>query len=126
MDKIKIGTLNVNGLKESGKRKKILLFLLRRNLDIIFLTETHATISEIPIYEKEWHELTSGSAIFAPTDNPGSGGVAFLFGHNYKKPDTKNKKISIQNRTLSCEIKINNKWHKIMVTYAPNLPTPRK
>lgn len=41
MASLKIGTLNVGGIHSPIKRKKILLYLKKAQIDVAFLQETH-------------------------------------------------------------------------------------
>ena len=128
MDKIRIATLNVRGLSDNHKRVSIFHLINRHKIDICLLTETHAKESAIPIIKQDWTEVTNGTSIFAPApqDKIGAEGVAILFANNYKNTNIYNPKISVPGRSLSVEIKIAEKRHKILCIYAPNDPTNRR
>ena len=125
MDKLTLVTLNVNGLSARSKRTGIFQLLLEKNPDICFLTETHARAKKIPKYTKLWQKMGGTNAIFEPAMTDGFKGVALLFGKNFN-PQFGNTKHSIEGRSLSTEIEISGKKHKILVTYAPNQPRERR
>lgn len=47
-------TWNVNGLNQALKRKKILNFLYKQNVDFTFLQETHLTVAEHVNLGRQW------------------------------------------------------------------------
>ena len=51
---LNIGTLNVRGLRGKVKRRALFEFLKHTYLDLIFLQETHSSISDEKYWEKEW------------------------------------------------------------------------
>ena len=127
LGKIRCATLNVNGFSSKpDKRLRMFTLLVKHKIDIAFVTEHHANVNNATKFEQEWATLSQGKAIFAPTDRTGAKGVAILFGHNLKKPQISNQRISVIGRSLSVEVKINQKTNKLLCTYAPNPPRERK
>ena len=51
---LQIFTLNVNGLHNDNNRMEIFQNLINKNVDIIFLQETHSTPEASTKWEKEW------------------------------------------------------------------------
>ena len=75
---LQILTLNVNGLHNDNKRMEIFQNITNKNIDIIFLQETHSTPEASKKWEKEWKGKSlwhSGAVLKAP-------GVAILFKEN--------------------------------------------
>lgn len=125
MDIIKCATLNVNGLtSDPDKRSNIFQLFIKYKLDIIFVTETHATVTNITTLQKQWVDMAKGKAFFSPAISSRSGGVAILFGPKFDSVSPQNIQNTITGRTLSMEIK--NKTNKLICIYAPNAPADRK
>jgi len=124
MKQIKTLTLNTNGINDKVQRKGIYQFLLTQNPDIIFLTETHIKAENVSHFRDEWINMGGSEAIFEPTKQKGSSGVAILFGKNFSPPFD-NIKRSIPGRSLSTEVTISNQKHTLLVTYGPNKPNKR-
>ena len=72
--KLKIQTINVNGMAEHNKRKKVLTLLESNNCDIFFLQETHC--QSIP----EWKGQQ-----FTSYNSNRSAGCAILFREGYQE-----------------------------------------
>lgn len=57
--RLNVTTINVNGLKDRGKRKRIFEWLKIKNYDIVFLQETHCTgREEGTLWGEEWEGET--------------------------------------------------------------------
>ena len=131
MGPLKIASLNVNGLNDA-KRDFIFQTLIRKRIDIALLQEIHPTAERIAKCTQEWQQLTNCTAIFSPPENntgPASRpsrGVAILFGKDFTTPNISNQSTSIPGRSLSIQIDIEGKPHKILNTYAPNDPAQRR
>lgn len=54
MTKVKVCSFNARGIRCSRKRRKLFLFLHRRNYDVIFLQETHSTPQDTRYWLNEW------------------------------------------------------------------------
>ena len=57
---VNICSLNVRGLRDSIKRRKLFLWLRRKQFDIILLQETHSTKNDEILWGNEW----GGKVIF--------------------------------------------------------------
>ena len=78
--RIKIGTLNVNGLKCKAKRDRIFELLKLKELDFVYIQESHCTSNnERLTWEREW-----GSKIFCSFGSARSKGVCILFAAKFK------------------------------------------
>ena len=120
MDKIKCAAYNVNGLADAKKRSQIFTLFKKHKFDIIFVSETHVSETNISKFSQEWNNLTNGKAFFSPAISSASGGVAILFGENQKISQPENIKNSIAGRCLSMDIKLCDKKTKLICVYAPN------
>ena len=74
---LKIGSLNVRGLRDFAKRKNVFMELKKYKLDIIFLQETHSCSAEGLNWENEW-----GGTIFSAHGSTAARGVMILFKRN--------------------------------------------
>ena len=74
MASLKIRTLNVHGLGETFKRRKIFRSLHEESIDIAFLQETHFKKSKEKVYRSEW-----GGRIIFDHGEGNARGVAILF-----------------------------------------------
>jgi len=72
-----IATFNVNGLRQTIKRKAIFYFLKQKQIDIILLQETHSLSADEILWKYEW----GGDILFAHGDS-NSKGVAILIIRN--------------------------------------------
>lgn len=91
---IRIVTLNVRGLNNVVKRKRVTSYLLQLNANIIVLQETHLTSSETSIlkmskYQQQFHSPGSSK----------SRGVAILFLNNFRF-DCKNTEVDPKDRYI--------------------------
>ena len=72
--KIHLMSLNVRGLNNDLKRKKIFLWMERQQADIVLMQETYCTKSNVDKIEKDW----KGRCLFGLTNSVHSRGVAVL------------------------------------------------
>ena len=72
---LQILTLNVNGLHSDSKRRGIFQNIINKNVQIIFLLETHSNPETSKKWEKEW----KGKSIWHSGIVLKSSGVAILF-----------------------------------------------
>ena len=54
MDKYKIISLNVNGMRRNTKRKNTFSLIRKQKVDIACLQETHITDDTYELWKKEW------------------------------------------------------------------------
>ena len=71
MKQMKVLSLNVRGLHEGIKRRKVFRFLKRNKPNICMLQETHCTPEVQKIWEAEW----GNKIVFANGDNKARGEV---------------------------------------------------
>ena len=109
---IKIGTLNVRGLREESKRKQIFQFLKNKRLDFYLIQETHST----PEIEQKWTNEW-GSEIYYSNHSSSSRGTMILC-----SPSTlvQNETKDQHGRLVIITIKSNDKIIAIVNVYAPN------
>lgn len=51
---IKLGSLNINGAREEAKRAALFSLFTVRNLDVVFLQQTHSTAESEPAWRTWW------------------------------------------------------------------------
>ena len=115
---LKIVTLNVRGLADQLKRRKIFYYFHEKKFDIIYLQETHSTKNCAKIWSAEW-----GNKIWFSHNSSRAGGSAILFRkdlpiivHNVEIDDSGRKII------LYCTIY---QFKTLLVNiYAPNRDDP--
>ena len=59
MTKIKIMSLNVRGIADTVKRRKIFNYCRNKEMDVICLQETHSTCETHHIWRSEWGVMPS-------------------------------------------------------------------
>ena len=115
---LKFSTFNCRGLQDGFKRKSVFSFFHKKGDDIIFLQETHASISNETFWSSQW-----GGHCWFSSHASNSRGVGILIKANHK--------ISVNSvdkdpdgRFLVLDIIINN-FHVILVNvYGPNKDDP--
>ena len=75
MDKLKLLSLNVRGIKDTAKRCKLFHWLHKKQVDIILLQETHGTDSD----EKQWPHEWGDKHFYMNHGTNQSAGVSTLF-----------------------------------------------
>ena len=115
---ITLCSLNVRGLRDLQKRRKVFKFLQTHDYDVITLQETHSVDTDT----KEWELQWNGPCYFAHGDNR-SCGVAILF--------NKRNTIAVQNCTIDkegryiiMELTIKESTITLCNLYAPNKDDP--
>ena len=116
--KLKIATLNVQGLANHVKRRQIFKMLHENNYDIAFLQESHTSKSMEKRIRNEW-----GAKVIFSHGKTNARGVTTLF--------SKNLNISIVNsfrseegRYIITKVKIDNNEVLLCNVYAPNEDDP--
>lgn len=74
MGDFKIGTLNLNGARDSQKRMCLFEFIKQKHIDVTFVQESHSDLKNEVDWKKEW----DGQIILSHMSS-NSGGVAVLF-----------------------------------------------
>lgn len=116
--KVKVVTLNVNGLKDSDKRRNIFHFLKSVDSNVILLQETHSTISDEKMWSNEWgsHFLFSHGTNMAR-------GVALIFQRNFPV-QIENVNRDNDGRYMIVDLNINEIKMVFACVYAPNEDNP--
>ena len=60
---VKILTLNVNGLNNAAKRRKLMNYYVSKNCDFYLLQETNCCDEKEDKWAKEWQNLTRGISL---------------------------------------------------------------
>ena len=120
MSKLEIASLNVRGLQDNNKRKRIFQTFRNSKFDIILLQETHSTDEDVVLWKKDW----IGRAFFSSLNSTKSG-VAILC------KESKNFKVEFENsdkagRIISVTVETQKNKFQITNIYAPNIPPQRK
>lgn len=74
MDSVYISTLNINGIRNKLKRKRLFQSLKQKKYDIICLQETFIVESDKELWEKEW----GGEIFFSSVSNQSMGQVTLI------------------------------------------------
>ena len=115
MDRIRVVSLNVRGMREVVKRKRIFKYLKKYDADICLLQETHCKDkNEEHLWGNEW-----GNKVIFSNGTTQSKGVTILF--NKKSANTvRCIERDMEGRFLSCIIKIGEYTYRIINMYGPN------
>ena len=118
---LKCFSLNVRGLNDTNKRKKVFNWLVDQNSDIVFMQETFCTEKLLPYFNSNW----KGEVFHSLTDSSHSRGTCILFKHNYKV-NLLGKHCSSDGRILLIDIETNDMQMTLLSVYAPNTEKGRK
>ena len=118
MQKITICSLNVRGLGNKYKRRKIFNWLKKKKFSIYFLQEVHNKKEVENMWSAEW----GYRAVFGGLSSA-SAGVSILLNNNFDFQIV--RQFSDQEgRFVLCDIKIDNKILTLLNIYAPNEDKP--
>lgn len=114
VDKLKIGTFNVNRWGSDQKRRKMFQFLHDKNFDIVCIQETHAT-SKV---QKRWMTEWGGRIVFS-NGTTASCGVCIMF---KRKINVKVHYIDRDDsgRWLILDVSVNGFRYTLASIYGPN------
>ena len=115
-----IASFNVNGLRQTLKRKTIFHYLKQEHYDMILLQETHSTSSD----EKQWECKWGGHILFAHGESHIKG-VAILFTKNLKVEFGSKYSNSDGRVLLLYNIQIKDKKISLVLIYAPTKNEPK-
>ena len=119
LQKICIVSQNVRGLRDAVKRKKLMVYFKKIDVDVILLQETHSVQSD----EAQWHREWGSTNIFFSHGTNQSGGVATLI-----KPkcycEAKVHHSQHEGRSLVIELNIKGINLCLANLYAPNVDDP--
>ena len=110
---IKIGSLNVRGMRNGLKRRKIFTYVRESDCDIMLLQETHSTKDDSKCWSKEW-----GLKSFFAHGTSRSCGVSILIKKNQWKISDLIRDVS--GRYILCKINIGEDSYCIANIYGPS------
>lgn len=119
MGEIRIASLNVNGARNCVKRMEIFETMKQKQLDVLFLQETHSDEENAVVWSKEWN----GSSYLSHKTSV-SGGVAILFARRFTPCSVTVEEI-VKGRLLKIQALFENHVFVFICLYAPNLPIER-
>lgn len=119
VDKLQLLSLNVNGLRDVDKRRKIFAYLRDFKGDLIFLQETHASQDIQQIWQNEW-----GGQIIFSNGSTNSRGVMTLVKRSSPLKIIRTD-MDISGRFLITEIEIDEQEYLFVNMYAPNEDDPK-
>lgn len=109
-----IGTLNLNGARDSQKRMCLFEFIKMKRLDVTFIQESHSdNLNEIN-WKKDWD-----GQIFMSHLAYNSGGVAVLFSKTVSPLSVETEEI-VKGRFLKVKVKFEHATMVFLNIYAPN------
>ena len=111
---IKIGSLNVRGLRNNKKREKMFCWLKDQPYNIILLQETHSTYNINNQLAQEW-----GNIAYFSGNKSNSQGVGILINEGVKC-DVVDYTDIFKGRLQAIKLKINHKNITIINIYGPN------
>lgn len=119
--KIKLLTLNVNGIAEQHKRNLVFAYLKTLNFDIVYLQETHSASNGDSI---KWTEEWGGRAVWNHGSHR-SRGAAVLFNPRLQI-NIEELNMDNEGRIVALKTRIEEKELNIVNIYAPTVPVERK
>ena len=118
MGNLRVISLNVRGLKNAFKRRKVFRYAKRFKADIVFLQETHCTSNMENLWQSEW-----GNKCLFSNGVSNSCGVAMLFGKNMSN-NIQDIIRDTEGRKLICKIAVNDSTFCFANLYSPNTDKP--
>ena len=118
MRDLNIATYNVNGIRDNQKRTAIYKYLRRKNLDIIFFQETHATRNDEYYWRSSW-----GGRMYFSNGSSSSKGVAIMFKRD-SDIKIKQKVIDQEGRYILLTVICEGKSYTLVNIYGPNEDNP--
>ena len=118
MGDLTICSLNVQGMRDVGKWKKLFKYLKNMNCDVFMLQETHTQAQDVELIQKQWHR-----ECFFDHGDTNSRGVTILF--NTRLAFTiMDKCESKEGRYLILQVAIKGHQLSLINIYAPNTDSP--
>lgn len=114
MEVLRIGSINVNGARDRVKRGLIAEYVLQKNLNVIFLQETHSDTGN----EVDWGVWWKGALVISHGTNIRAG-VAILFSQKLGVNIISTKEVC-KGRVLMVRASINDRECVFVNVYAPN------
>jgi len=113
MSRIRLGTLNLNGARDSKKRAMLYELTRQKKIDVMLVQETHSDVSN----ENEWQMEWDGSIILSHK-NHCSGGLAVLFKSNFK-PISYEVEVVVEGHLIKITAKFEKMFLVFINVYAP-------
>jgi len=113
MSTLRLGTLNINGARESGKRTMLYELIRQKKYDVMMVQETHSDVKN----EREWKMEWDGEVILSHK-NSSSGGVAVLF-QKHIKPISYEVEHIVEGQLLKVRVKFEKFVLVFVNIYAP-------
>lgn len=114
MEVLKMGTLNINGARDRGKRGLVLEYAKQEKIHVMFLQETHSD----DVNEVDWRVCWGGVQVFSHGTNV-SAGVAVLFSPSLTVQIISQKEVC-KGRLLIVWARIKGQVFTFINIYAPN------
>ena len=118
MDNLKIATLNVRGLNDNLKRRRVFRYMKLHKVDVCMLQETHCTNKSETIFSNMW----GNKCVFAHGAS-NCRGVALLFSKKCAK-NVSDIRRDIDGRFVLCKLQVGEYTYCIANIYAPNDDSP--
>ena len=115
---VSLCSLNVRGLRESIKRRKLFLWIRKKNFDIYFLQETHSTKNDEKLWKNEW-----GGKAFFTYSSSNKAGCGYLI-NNKTNISINNTIRDGDGRFIILEVNINEESFTLVNLYCPNKDEP--
>ena len=107
-------SVNVRGINDDRKRRKLFTWLHKQSANVIYLQETYSS----PQVERQWATEWGGQIVFAHGSNH-SRGVAILFKSKFDY-EIEESKAGNEGRYLFIKVKIQESDFTLLNVYAPN------
>ena len=115
---LNICSLNVRGIQDMQKRRKLFLWLRNKKCDIYFIQETHSTNKNEKLWKNEW-----GGNLYLTYASSNSTGCGLMFGRGLSFDLIKIQR-DINGRFLIVQIKIDTEIFTLVNIYGPNRDNP--
>ncbi len=113
-------SLNVRGLTDHTRRRKLFTWLRDLNVNIVALQETYCTVKNQTYFNSSW----GGKVFHSLTNSSHSRGVAILFSKTFKG-NYLNSHSSADGRIVLVNFEIEEQQYSIVNIYAPNVEKDR-
>ena len=118
MDKLRIGSLNVRGLRDFSKRKEVFKYMKNKGLHVLCIQETHSTADEELLWKQQWG---AGCTYYSHGSNLARGVAVFC---SDSKVQTKAIYYDTEGRYVIINVVCKNYQTNIINIYAPNNDNP--
>lgn len=118
MSKIKIASININGLRNKCKRKVFFSNMRKSNFDILCIQESFIGENEGSVWEKEW-----GGQLFFSSESRNSMGQIILIRKNFAYPV---ECVHKSKRILTVRVKLDSDDLYVTNVYSPNVSADKR